>query len=503
MSVDQEEQINRALGRLGQVLKSKFRLDTLLGVGGMASVYAATHRNQKRVAVKLLHPELSSDVEMKTRFLREGYAANKIGHPGAVSVLDDDISEEGAAFLVMELLEGETLEQLWDRVGPRVNPFEVLEYLDQVLDTLAAAHDKGIVHRDIKPENLFLTTEGKVKILDFGIARVREQGTALKAKMTAAGTVMGTPAFMAPEQARARWSDVDGRTDLWALAATAHMLLTGRCVHEAPNGNEQLIMSATRVAPSIATIDPSLPPQVITIIDRGLNYKMDRRWPDARAMQIAVRAGKDNRVVQDPYAGEISRVSQSDMQAVSSGSGRPSAHPQSYPGGHPSARPSGIPSRADGSASGQMETDLSVTFGELEQRLRLVRQRVAEAQAQLSGAKAEREKLEGTIEVHVGNRGVAVEEARDRLRTQLITFARAIIGDTANFPEEFEAQRNQIGALQAVLETRTNEVNVAKRAMASYDPEALKRGYVAAAVIGALLLLCLFAPVIRRFFFND
>ena len=494
MSVDQDEQINRALARVGQVLKNKFRLDTLLGVGGMASVYAATHRNQKRVAVKLLHPELSSDVEMKTRFLREGYAANKIGHPGAVSVLDDDISEEGAAFLVMELLEGETLEQLWDRVGPRVNPFEVLEYLDQVLDTLAAAHDKGIVHRDIKPENLFLTTEGKVKILDFGIARVREQGTALKAKMTAAGTVMGTPAFMAPEQARGRWSDVDGRTDLWALAATAHMLLTGRCVHEAANGNEQLIMSATRVAPSIALLDPGLPPQVITIVDRGLNYKMDRRWPNARAMQVAVRAGKENRAVQDPYAGETSRVSQSDMQSVQAGSGRASGHPS----GHPSGRPSGIPS-----ASGHMETDLDVIFGELEQRLRLVRQRVAEAQAQLSGAKAEREKLEGTLEVYVGDRGAAVDEARDRVRGHLLNFARAVVVDTANFPDELDGPRAQIGALQAVLETRTHDVNVAKRAMTSYDPAALKRGYLATALITGILLLCLFAPVIRRFFFSD
>ncbi len=333
--VDQDEQITRALSRVGKVLKNKFRLDTLLGVGGMASVYAATHRNQKRVAVKLLHPELSSDVEMKTRFLREGYAANKIGHAGAVSVLDDDISEDGAAFLVMELLEGETLEQLWDRVGPRVNPFEVLEYLDQVLDTLAAAHDKGIVHRDIKPENLFLTAEGKVKILDFGIARVREQGTALKSKMTAAGTVMGTPAFMAPEQARGRWSDVDGRTDLWALAATAHMLLTGHCVHEASNGNEQLIMSATRVAPSIATLDPGLPPQVITIIDRGLNYKMDRRWPNARAMQVAVRAGKENRAVLDPYAGEMSRASQSEMQQVQAPGSGPSRRRRAAVGSGP------------------------------------------------------------------------------------------------------------------------------------------------------------------------
>src|SRR3954447_11686335 len=120
------EAIARAQTRVRIVLKDKWRLDSLLGVGGMAAVYAATHRNQKRVAVKVLLPELSNDEDVRTRFLREGYAANTIGHPGAVSVLDDDVAEDGAAFLVMELLEGETVEARWER---KMNQLPLVEAL--------------------------------------------------------------------------------------------------------------------------------------------------------------------------------------------------------------------------------------------------------------------------------------------------------------------------------------------------------------------------------------
>src|SRR5215813_9714153 len=120
--------------RVGRVLNGKWRLDALLGVGGMAAVYAATHRNQKRVAVKILLPELSNDGEVRARFLREGYAANTIGHPGAVSVLDDDVTEDGSAFLVMELLEGETVEARWERKGNQLDLIEALTVADQLLD---------------------------------------------------------------------------------------------------------------------------------------------------------------------------------------------------------------------------------------------------------------------------------------------------------------------------------------------------------------------------------
>ena len=153
------------------VLDGKWHLDSVLGIGGMATVYAATHRNQKRVAIKMLHPEVSVDKQVTTRFTREGYLANTVGHPGTVSVLDDDVAEDGSAFLVMELLEGQTLDAMWEKSGT-LPVGEVLLLTDQLLDVLIAAHAKGILHRDLKPENLFLTKEGQLKVLDFGIARL-------------------------------------------------------------------------------------------------------------------------------------------------------------------------------------------------------------------------------------------------------------------------------------------------------------------------------------------
>src|ERR1700728_4658218 len=164
----------RAQGRLGTVLGGKYRLDSVLGVGGMAVVFAATHRNQKRVAIKVLHPELSVHEELRTRFLREGYAANTVDHPGAVAVLDDDTAEDGTAFLVMERLEGDEGDRLWEARGRRIDAESVLAMASQLLDVLSAAHAKSIVHRDMKPATLYVTREGPLKVLDFGIARVRD-----------------------------------------------------------------------------------------------------------------------------------------------------------------------------------------------------------------------------------------------------------------------------------------------------------------------------------------
>ncbi|MGH7298313.1 MAG: serine/threonine-protein kinase, partial [Polyangiaceae bacterium] len=214
----------RAKARIGTTLNGKYRLDRLLGVGGMASVYAATHRNTKRVAVKVLHTELSVHPGLRTRFMREGYLANTVAHPGAVAVLDDDVAEDGAAFLVMELLEGETLAEAGDRHGGTLPLRAVLAVAYQVLDVLAAASDKNVVHRDIKPPNLFLTRTGHVKVLDFGVARMRQTGGEVA---THSGLAMGTPAFMAPEQALGRSDEIDGLTDLWGLGATMFALLTG------------------------------------------------------------------------------------------------------------------------------------------------------------------------------------------------------------------------------------------------------------------------------------
>ena len=280
------ERVRSARARIGTILKKKWHLDQLLGVGGMAAVYAATHRNKKRVAIKMLHAELSQDEAIRKRFLREGYIANSVAQRGAVAVDYDDVTEEGLAFLVMELLDGETIEHRWLRKERALSPREALSLVDQLLDTLAAAHGLGIVHRDLKPENMFLTRDGTVKVLDFGIARVRELSTP---QTTLAGSAIGTPAFMAPEQARGRWQDVDGRTDLWAVGATLYTLITGKFVHAGENAQETLALAATRPARSIGERRPDLHPALIAFIDQALAYDMAARFPDAATMQHALR----------------------------------------------------------------------------------------------------------------------------------------------------------------------------------------------------------------------
>ncbi len=278
--------IERARARVGKTLIEKWRLDKLLGVGGMAAVYAATHRNGMRVGIKMLHSELSVHAEVRSRFLREGYVANKVEHPGAVAVLDDEVTDDGDVFLVMELLEGENLTQYWERKGRGLAVERVLLIADQMLDVLGAAHAKSIVHRDIKPDNVFLTRSGVVKLLDFGIARLRELSDPSDATRT--GSLMGTPAYMAPEQARARWDEVDARTDLWAVGATMFRLITGHPVHEAQTVSEQLLAAMTNPAASLVTTTPGIPMPVAHVVDKALAYDRNARWSDAHAMREAI-----------------------------------------------------------------------------------------------------------------------------------------------------------------------------------------------------------------------
>lgn len=224
MSGTDDELVARAQARLGTVLRGKYRLDRVLGIGGMATVYAATHRNGNEFAVKVLHPDLSLRAEIRNRFLREGHAAGSVKHPGAVQVLDDDVADDGSAFLVMELLRGESIEILWERRRQHL-PLKVVVGIGiQLLDVLEAAHARGVIHRDIKPANIFLTTTGQVKVLDFGIARIRDMAAS---QATQTGMMMGTPAFMAPEQAMAKTSEIDAQTDVWSAGATMFTLFPG------------------------------------------------------------------------------------------------------------------------------------------------------------------------------------------------------------------------------------------------------------------------------------
>jgi len=279
----------RARSRIGTVLRGKYRLDSVLGVGGMAVVYRATHRNQAEFAVKMLHPELSLNDNIKGRFLREGYAANSVKHPGVVLVVDDDVAEDGAAFLVMELLSGVTCDELWTHFGGRV-PIDVASAVAiELLDVLGAAHARGILHRDIKPANVFVTREGILKVLDFGIARVRDS-MAISSAATGTGVLLGTPAFMAPEQVMGKPSDIDARADLWAVGATIFNLASGEMVHEAETGPQLMVKLATQPPRSILAVSPQAPSAIAAVVDRALSFDKNRRWATAAAMQEALLA---------------------------------------------------------------------------------------------------------------------------------------------------------------------------------------------------------------------
>ena len=269
---------------LGRTINNKYVVQSVVGSGGMAVVYAVKHRNGKRFALKMLHRELSLNPLIRQRFLREGYVANRVEHDGAVAVIDDDITEDGSAFLVMELLHGGTLEHLWEGNGKRLTLECVLSISEQLLDVLAAAHAQNIVHRDLKPANVFVTRNGTVKILDFGIARLREND----GSKTESGTTLGTPLFMPPEQASGRSRDVDARTDLWAVGATMFSCLAGDYVHNGENAAQVLIAVATTPARSLAAVLPDAPPEVVGIVDRALAFYNDDRWASAVEMRAAV-----------------------------------------------------------------------------------------------------------------------------------------------------------------------------------------------------------------------
>ncbi|MGD0524471.1 MAG: serine/threonine-protein kinase [Polyangiaceae bacterium] len=274
--------------RVGSVIHGKWTLEKVLGEGGMATVYVARHKIGRLEAVKIMHSMVAASPELRARFEQEARLANRFHHPGAVEIRDIDTTEDGAPFLVMELLEGETLSTIARRTKEPMDVATVLRVADEVLDVLAAAHATGIIHRDIKPDNLLLTTEGRVKVLDFGIARLRE-GMSRDVK-THTGTTLGTVAYMAPEQAKG--GDVDARVDIYAVGATMFRLLAGRRVHEADTEAERLAKLMSGTAESLAVIAPHVPGAVCAIVDRAVAFERANRYPDALSMQADVRAAR-------------------------------------------------------------------------------------------------------------------------------------------------------------------------------------------------------------------
>jgi serine/threonine-protein kinase len=275
-----------AAGRVGQVLQKKWRLDELLGVGGTGAVYAATHRNGHRVAIKVLHRRLSSDALIGWRLEQEACLSNKIDHPGVVPIFDDGRTDDGAIFLVMQLLEGEGLHARLQRKIGRLQPDQALGITCGLLEVLVAAHQRKVLHGDIKPENVFITRGGEVKLLDFGVGGMFEAG---RATASADDGLYGTPGYMAPEQALGQVEEIDTRTDLWAVGATLYRMLTGRVVHPAASLVEQLVDAGTRPAAPLRSVLPDVEPAVAELVDRALAFDKKRRFPDAAEMLEVAR----------------------------------------------------------------------------------------------------------------------------------------------------------------------------------------------------------------------
>ena len=277
---------------VGETIGGKYRLDRLLGEGGMGAVYAAENLNTgRRVAVKVLHGEWTQRPEIVQRFLREARATTTIAHPNVVEVLDLDVDRErGIPYIVQEFLEGETLEgYLAARPGRRVDPAEALTILMPVMEALVAAHACGIVHRDLKPANLFLSRsrsgEMVPKVIDFGIAK-HVDAVEGSASRTQAGTAIGTPSYMSPEQV-AGLTDIDAQTDVWSLGIVLFEMLTGRLPFESPNLNVLMAKILYEAPTPISEHRADLPADLQQIVASALHRERPARLASMRAMLLA------------------------------------------------------------------------------------------------------------------------------------------------------------------------------------------------------------------------
>jgi serine/threonine-protein kinase len=280
--MDETDFLNR---RLGQTLRGKWTLERLLGWGGMAAVYVGLHHIGRRDAIKILHQEVAVAPDIRARFEQEAHAVNHLRHPGVVEVRDIDLTDDGCPFLVMELLEGESLASVLEK-QERLDPSLMLQYVDEVLDVLVAAHAGGIIHRDIKPDNLFVCGSGRIKVLDFGVARMKEGAPRTLATRT--GMAVGTLTYMAPEQVRG--VHVDARADVFAVGATMFRCIARRRIHDGATEADLLIKMATVPAPPLRTVAAEVSPDLALVVDRALQFDMAQRYPDAATMQGDVRA---------------------------------------------------------------------------------------------------------------------------------------------------------------------------------------------------------------------
>jgi len=275
----------------GQILAGKFRIERVLGQGGMGIVVAATHLQlDERVALKFLLPDALANPEVVERFAREARAAVKIKSEHVARVSDVGTLESGSPYMVMEYLHGEDLASWVRRNGAMAVP-EAIEFLLQACEAIAEAHALGIVHRDLKPANLFVTrrVDGSpcIKVLDFGISKVTVPGAPPEFGMTKTSTVMGSPLYMSPEQMSSS-RNVDMRTDIWALGVILYESLTGRVPFEAETMPQLCGMILQDPPRPLHDLRPDLPPALQQVVLRCLEKNREQRWSTVAELAYAL-----------------------------------------------------------------------------------------------------------------------------------------------------------------------------------------------------------------------
>jgi serine/threonine-protein kinase len=279
--------------KVGTVLAGKLRVEQMIGRGAMGIVLKCTDTKLDRlVAVKIMTPGEAKDDELRTRFLREAHAASSLASEHMTRVLEVGELDDGTPFFVMELLEGTLLETVIEKDGPA--PVDVaIDWMVQAIDVIAEAHLRGLVHRDLKPANLFLAERPNgppiIKVLDFGVVKNILGPATGGRELTATGAVLGTPAYMAPEQIRSGGA-IDPRTDVWACGVTLFELLTGTVPFESASIPAMMSKILKEPAPSLKSVRPNVPDKLDAIVARCLAKDPSERFANGEDLGHALAA---------------------------------------------------------------------------------------------------------------------------------------------------------------------------------------------------------------------
>jgi serine/threonine-protein kinase len=285
--------------RVGAIILGRYHVVRLIEKGGMGAVYEVTHKNLgRRFAAKMLSSELSRNEEALARFRREADAIARLRHPNIVDVVDWDLLDDGSPVLVMEYLRGQTLADQIARHGPLDWPL-FADVADRALSAIQVAHAAGIVHRDLKPSNIFLAVDdaGQVhpKVLDFGVSKVADTQTMVGTNPT----ILGTPSYMAPEQAEGRGREIGPATDVWAMGSVLYEMATGRMAYWGDSVPSILYMVCHGKPDPIPTYRRDAPPRLVNVIERTLTRDPEVRVRDASRLRRELRAALG------PFLGEV------------------------------------------------------------------------------------------------------------------------------------------------------------------------------------------------------